>query len=166
MSRIILVITFIIAAGTILLLTQPDSLANPSTAATAETVIEAFATEEPTAEAPAVETREALLGDAERGADIFQNGTEDTPACSTCHGITRQAFGSRFAHNLGPNLYGLSERAGNRVEGLTAEEYIHNSIVNPGDYLVEGFDNQMYPLFGEQLSEQEIADLVAYAVTL
>lgn len=152
MARLILVITFVVVLGGVLLLTQNPMVTNPVAAAAAEPAPE--------------QTPEALVGDAERGAEIFQNGTDDTPACGACHGITRQAFGSRFAHNLGPNLYGLSERAGERVEGLTAEEYIHNSIVNPGDYLVEDFDNNMYPLFGEQLSEQEIADLVAYAMTL
>ncbi|MBC7811983.1 MAG: cytochrome c [Burkholderiales bacterium] len=154
MARLILVITFVVVLGGILILNQNPMATHSAVAATVEVTAEA------------ADGTVALVGDAERGAEIFVNGANGAPACQTCHGITQQAFGSRFAHNLGPNLFGLSERAGERVEGLSAEEYIHNSIVNPGDYLVEGFDNNMYPTFGEQLTEQDIADLVAYVVTL
>jgi hypothetical protein len=49
---------------------------------------------------------------------------------------------------------------------MSAEEYIRESILTPDAYVVEGFqEGDMYQTFGEELSEQQIADLIAYALT-
>ena len=57
-------------------------------------------------------------------------------------------------------------RAASRIPGLSAEEYIRNSMVNPSDYLVEGFPDVMAKNLAQVLSSQDIADLVAYLMTL
>jgi hypothetical protein len=72
--------------------------------------------------------------------------------------------GSPFA--LGPKLTGVIERAGQRVEGLTAEAYLRQSILDPGAFIVPGYRNIMYPQYADQLNEQDIADLLAYLSTL
>ena len=77
-------------------------------------------------------------------------------------------------HNLDPNLvmagptwYNVGSTAETRVEGMTAAQYIHTSIVNTNDYIVEGFAaNIMVSTYGETLSEQDQADLVAYLLGL
>ena len=49
---------------------------------------------------------------------------------------------------------------------MTAEEYIEESIRHPGVYIVGGFRDIMYPSFGVDYSDQTIADLIAYLMTL
>lgn len=116
------------------------------------------------AEAPTVEEAEAgaaLPGDPASGQELFQQTTIDsTPGCTTCHslepGVTR----------IGPSLAGITERAGQRVPDLSAEEYLRQSIVEPDAHLVEGFSNIMYQNYEDMLSEEQIDDLVAYLLTL
>ena len=45
--------------------------------------------------------------------------------------------------------------------------YRYESIVNPGAYVVQGFQSGIMPQdFGETLGEQDLADLVAYLMTM
>ena len=106
----------------------------------------------------------AVVGDAERGVELFKLGANGAPACTVCHATRTGGFFTQ--HLTGPNLSGLSERAGQSVAGMSAEDYIHTSIVDPGSHVVEGFADLMFPDFAEKLSEQDIADLVAYLMTL
>ena len=49
---------------------------------------------------------------------------------------------------------------------MTAEEYIHESILKPNAYVVENYkEGDMYQKWEAELSEQQIADLVAYLIT-
>lgn len=104
----------------------------------------------------------AVVGDPARGAAIFQAGVSGTPPCSTCHQVTQG--GSGFS--LGPNLHNIAEQAGTRVEGVSARQYIEDSILRPRDFIVPGFRDMMYAGFAEHLSAQELADLIAYLLTL
>jgi len=68
---------------------------------------------------------------------------------------------------VGPSHAGVAERAGSMVPGLSAEGYLRESIINPDAHVLEGFfPGIMYQEFGEDLSEQEINDLVAFMLTL
>ena len=64
------------------------------------------------------------------------------------------------------------KRTRTHLSGVTdAAEYIHNSIVNPEDFLAPHPQGAQWPLpmppgFGEVLTDQEIDDLVAYVITL
>ena len=99
------------------------------------------------------------VGDPGSGEKLFAQSHGDAPPCTTCH--TTDGSGK-----VGPSLKGLSERAGKRVEGQSAEEYIFNSIVRPASFIVPGFTNQMYPNYDKQLDSADIADLIAYVLTL
>lgn len=99
-------------------------------------------------------------GDAERGRLIFTQGKNGAPACSSCHALRAGGF------SLGPVIAGVAERAATRKQGLTAEQYLHQSIVDPGAYVVAGYRSIMYPQYKEHLSEQDIADVIAYLLTL
>jgi cytochrome c2 len=99
---------------------------------------------------------------AARGAQLFAQGRGDTPPCSTCH----QTASGQFGFSLGPNLAGIGERARTRMDGLTAEEYLHQSILEPGRYIVSGYRNMMYADFKSHLTEQDVQDLIAYLLTL
>ena len=82
--------------------------------------------------------------------------------------------GCRICHSLdpglvliGPSLDGIATRAATRVPGLSAEEYIRQSILDPNAYVVEGFPaGQMLQNFGELLSGEDIDNLVAFLLTL
>ena len=90
----------------------------------------------------------AAAGDPAAGRDVF-----DAAGCNTCHtlsdaGATGQA---------GPNLDEV-------LQGQDAA-FIHESIVDPDAMVAEGFSPDLMPEnYGQQLSEQELADLVAYLV--
>jgi sulfur oxidation c-type cytochrome SoxX len=82
--------------------------------------------------------------------------------CVACHAISGISTG-----NIGPVLDGIASRATTRVAGMSAEEYIHESIVNPSAYVVEGFPDGVMPQnFAEILTEEQIADIVAFLLTL
>ncbi|MEZ4668985.1 MAG: cytochrome c [Anaerolineae bacterium] len=98
-------------------------------------------------------------GDAARGQVLFNESVNGAPACTTCH----TTDGSTL---VGPSLQGFGQRAGNRVEGQSAEVYAHNSIQQPPAYIVSGFGNLMYNQYAQRLTPQQIADLVAYILTL
>lgn len=104
-------------------------------------------------EMPAAEEEEAeetAAADPANGERLFAT------SCGGCHGA---------ANGAGPALTGMGERAATRVAGMTAEAYLHQSIVEPGAYVVEGFADIMPKTYEEQFSEQELADIVAYILT-
>lgn len=75
----------------------------------------------------------------------------------TCHSLTPD-------HVLvGPSLAGMSERAGERVSGLTATEYLRQSIVTPTAHVVGTFDGDKMPdTYADILSDVQIDALVSY----
>ncbi len=85
-----------------------------------------------------------------------------TMACSGCHVLDQpQTDTNRGA--VGPNMGNLAEEAGQFVAGQTGEEYVHNSIVNPNDFIVPGYQPNIMPQnFAERMSEDEINGMVAW----
>ena len=69
---------------------------------------------------------------------------------------------------------GIGDRAAERLtqpdytgQATSAEQYLLESIVDPNAYVVEGFvENLMPGNYGESLTSQEAADLIAYMSTL
>lgn len=106
---------------------------------------------------PAQEAETIALSAVERGQQVFSSA----PAvCSTCHSLEPNVV------IVGPSLYGIADRAWYRVAGMSAEQYIRESIINPGSYVVEGFTNVMAQNLGEVLSSDQISDLIAFLLTL
>jgi hypothetical protein len=103
-----------------------------------------------------------ITGDVERGAQLFAQGRNDAPPCLTCH----QVVSGQIGFSVGPNLAGIGERAGTQVAGLTTEEYLSQSILEPGRYIVSGYRDIMYPDYKAHFIEQDIQDLIAYLLTL
>jgi cytochrome c oxidase subunit 2 len=98
-------------------------------------------------------------GDATRGAALFTQMVNGAPSCNTCHTLDGSTL-------VGPSLKGFSATASTRVEGMSAQDYAHNSIVKPASYVVSGFPNAMYGQYAQQLTPQQTADLIAYILTL
>ena len=82
--------------------------------------------------------------------------------CNGCHVIEGLAGAIGV---VGPELTGVASRAGDRIPGLSAEEYIRQSIELPQSFVVEGFDNVMQPL-RTTMSDSEFELLVEYLLTL
>lgn len=94
-------------------------------------------------------------GDATRGEQIFL-----AQPCHTCHADL----------SVGPALPGdppLAVRAETRRPGYSADLYLYESIKVPNAYVVSGFQKDIMPAdISETLSEQDLADLVAYLMTM
>ena len=53
------------------------------------------------------------------------------------------------------------------MSGQSAEDYLRESIVDPNAFVVDGYGaNIMTGTYGSSLTEQQIADLVAYMQSL
>lgn len=106
---------------------------------------------------------QVAVGNAERGAILFAEGTGDeSPTCASCHKVSANDVG--FV--IGPILEDISTIAATRIEGVTAEEYLRDSILNPEAFRVPGSRVTMFPDYANYLTEQDVADLIAYLLTL
>lgn len=87
--------------------------------------------------------------------------------CGGCHTIDNVSAGA-----VGPNLNHVGTEAATMVDGQSAEEYIHASIVNPSAFIAPGcptgncIDNLMPKDYGDKLSQDELGALVAYLLSL
>ena len=100
------------------------------------------------------------LADAGSGEKLFNQSNREAPACSACHSVTGASSG------IGNALDGLAHLAGERVTGQSAREYLYWSILRPGRHLVPGYSNIMYADYEESLEAADLADLIAYILTL
>jgi len=96
-------------------------------------------------------------GDPVRGEQLFNQQVNIAPTCVSCHNADS---------NASPSLDGYGDIAGTRVEGETAHEYTFYAIAEPGRYLVPNYGNAMYNQYDELLEPQDIADLIAYLLSL
>jgi mono/diheme cytochrome c family protein len=99
---------------------------------------------------------------ADAGKQLFdQDIIGAQPGCKTCHSLEAGRV------IVGPSLAGLATRAGSTTSGVSAEEYIRQSILEPDAHLVEGFPAGTMPkVWGTELTPEQIDQLVAYLLTL
>lgn len=92
------------------------------------------------------------------GEDLYNGGG----GCTACHGLGERAPNLLTDH-AGTGLIG--ERCTSRVAGEDCKQYLHNSLVDPNAYLVEGFAPIMLDA-SRTLSSTQIWALVAYLESL
>lgn len=104
------------------------------------------------------------VGDAANGEKLYNQtviGSASAPGCVTCHSLEPGVV------IVGPSHAGLASRAGTYQEGMSAEDYLRESIMDPDAHVVEGFaPGLMYQNFAEDLQAREVNDLIAYMLTL
>jgi mono/diheme cytochrome c family protein len=100
--------------------------------------------------------------DAAAGEKLFASAVIGTQAgCITCHSLTPDEV------IVGPSMAGIASRAGSRVSGQSAEDYLRDSILNPDAYLVDTFPAGTMPqVWGDELSDEQVDQLIAYLMTL
>lgn len=98
-------------------------------------------------------------GDVAAGEALFHERLGTLPECSSCHTIDGTV-------GNGPTLLGFGAIAGTRVDGEDAVTYASNSIIRPGVYVMAGYSNLMPPSYSQHLNRQQLADLIAYILSL
>ena len=91
-------------------------------------------------------------GDPTSGENLFIN-----LGCNACHSTGEDKI-------IGPGLKGVFTRAQTR-SNMPSEDYLTQSIMYPGEYLVEGYDNLMPTTFSD-LPESDLKDIISYLKTL
>lgn len=116
--------------------------------------------------------KELPPGDAVRGEQIFaqqvKQASGSNASCKACHSLVPGEI------LTGPSLAGVASRAGTRVAGETAEQYIRQSIQQPNAFIVPddarfkqaNGKSAMPEGLGNLMSDQDLADLIAYLLTL
>lgn len=107
-----------------------------------------------------VELAELPTPSAEEATDPLVHGEEIFvgSGCSGCHTIEGISSGQ-----VGPNLTQIGEIAATRQDGVSAEDYIRESILNPNNFVVDGYPSNVMPQnYGDQFSSRELDDLVEF----
>ena len=110
-------------------------------------------------------------GDAVHGEALFRQtviGKKPEPGCITCHSLAPGVV------LVGPALAGVATRSVETIQqpaytgqATTVADYLQESIMAPNTYIAAGFTpDLMRPTFASELSTQEVADLVAFLLTL
>jgi nitric oxide reductase subunit C len=105
----------------------------------------------------------ATAGDSiNSGKELYEQATLGSAAgCKTCHSLEPGTV------IIGPSMAGIGTVAASRVSGMSAEEYLKKSIVDPNAFVAEGFPASVMPnTYITQLTEEEIDKLVAYLLSL
>jgi mono/diheme cytochrome c family protein len=88
-----------------------------------------------------------------RGQKVFlDNG------CGGCHTIEGFSAGT-----VGPIQTNIGTVAGTRIPGMSADDYILESIMDPSAYIVDGYpDDVMLKNYGDLIGPDQLTDLVAF----
>lgn len=79
--------------------------------------------------------------------------------CGACHSTAEETV------IVGPSLAGIATRGADRVDGLDARTYLYSSVMQPSDYLVEGYEDLMPKDLAKKLTGEELDAVVAYLLT-
>jgi len=90
-----------------------------------------------------------------RGAQLYRQ-----KSCGSCHEIGGE--GGR----IGPSLTHVGTAAGERQPGTPADQYLRESITDPGAYIVPGYPDSMSRGLARGLSDADLDALVRYLLSL
>ena len=85
--------------------------------------------------------------------------------CTGCHNLNEMQTDTNRGP-VGPNMGNLASNAASRIEGMSAHDYIVQSIMDPNAFIVDGYNpNIMTQTFGEQMTEEEINSLSDWLIS-
>jgi cytochrome c2 len=87
----------------------------------------------------------------DRGAQLFKRH------CATCHAVTPEA-----SSRIGPSLHEIGRLADTRIPGMSAEQYIFQSIVDPNAYRLPGASGDMPESTTNNLRTADLIDITAF----
>jgi len=92
-----------------------------------------------------------------RGRQVYR-----TLGCANCH----EPSISNLFRAAGPALDEIGLVGRKRIPGMSAEDYILQSITDPGAFVVPGYPDSMPRGLSNDLSPEDLAALVAYLASL
>lgn len=92
-----------------------------------------------------------------RGRQVYR-----ATGCASCH----DAGLFNLFRPVGPPLDRAGRVASERVPGMSAEDYLRQSLTDPGAYVVPGYPDSMPRGLAGQLSPEDLAALVTYLASL
>lgn len=78
--------------------------------------------------------------------------------CGSCHVLSEAGTNGI----VGPSLDDLPQAAGEREPGMSPEEYVEQSLLDPDAYVVQGYQPGVMPSFEGRLDERQVRALVEY----
>lgn len=100
-------------------------------------------------------------GDPEVGERLFNTNLEgrgDGRACSECHSLD----GTRLK---APSLMEISQHSIELKAGVTVEEFLRQSILEPEAVNDGDYPDIMPTVYGDVLTEQQVNDLIAFLLS-
>ena len=97
-----------------------------------------------------------------RATDPIQRGRQvyREKNCGSCHQIGTNGS------DIGPALTHIGSTAGAREPGTSAEDYLIESIRDPGAYIVPGYPDTMPRGLDHGMTQEDLDDLVRYLLML
>ncbi len=85
--------------------------------------------------------------------------------CVGCHNLNEMQTETNRGP-VGPNMGNLASNAATRIEGVSAHDYIVQSIMEPNAYIVDGYNpNIMIQTFAQQMTPEEISNLADWLIS-
>jgi mono/diheme cytochrome c family protein len=91
----------------------------------------------------------------ERGMQVYRE-----KSCASCHQIAADGGGA------GPPLGHIGTVAESRKPGTSGEDYIRESVLDPGAYVVPGYPDTMPRGLTRGMSQADFDDLVRFLLSL
>ncbi len=105
------------------------------------------------------------IGKPERGEGLYMA----VYGCVACHGDPA----TPDSNNVGPHLAGIGNAAETRIDGVTAPQYIYESIIEPSAFIAPECKGGLpcseptaMPEYASLVNLQDVADLLAYLLEL
>ena len=108
------------------------------------------------------DTTAGAEADGPRSPEVLFGNPPSGMGCVACHNLSLPEDANNRGL-IGPNLGNLADHAGDRVPGEDAVTYVHNSIVNPGAFVVPSYPAGVMPQgFDTRMTPEEIDGLVQW----
>lgn len=92
-----------------------------------------------------------------RGRQVYRE-----QGCATCH---EPSLGN-FFRPVGPPLDHVGTVGRTRRPGQSAEDYLRESVTDPGRFVVPGYPDSMPRGLSDRISNEDLDALIAYLVSL